>query len=616
MVFRKHSDIVIVFAAASVALGAAINYIPINSQLIMFMVAPILFASFNRPRRVYLAMTGTLILVGFWISGSSGGRYTQSLDVILGLTALTLLATEILFRVGREHSRIRVEQARLAAAIQQADESVLITDTDGRIVYVNPAFEKLTGYTAREAIGKKPSILRSGRHDDAFYAALWNTITRGEVWRGHFTNRRSDGALFEERGTISPVRDSRGAIVNYVAIKRDVTNEMNLERQLRQAQKMEALGTLAGGIAHDFNNILSLVLGHCEIAARFVEPDSPAQTHIGQIAKAGQRAADLVKQILAFSRPREHERKPLDIALIVKECLVLIRNTLPETIELRSEIRRESGYVLADPSQVHQVVMNLCANAYQAMEHTGGTLTVTMDRVVLGSALATSSSLLEPGEYVRLRVADTGHGMDSATMQRIFEPFFTTKGPDRGTGLGLSTIHGIAMSYGGAVSVASEVGRGSTFEVYFPRTSECVVPAGLGATGALTQGTGRVLVVDDEELLAAMACDLLRERGYECRSESDPDAALALIEASPDAFDVLVTDHVMPKRTGVQLARSALLARPDLPVVLMSGFADSVSAEDACRQGIVRFIHKPLTSAKLAEAVRAALDSARPPTQA
>lgn len=616
MVFRKHSDIVIVFAAASVALGAAINYIPINSQLIMFMVAPILFASFNRPRRVYLAMTGTLILVGFWISGSSGGRYTQSLDVILGLTALTLLATEILFRVGREHSRIRVEQARLAAAIQQADESVLITDTDGRIVYVNPAFEKLTGYTAREAIGKKPSILRSGRHDDAFYAALWNTITRGEVWRGHFTNRRSDGALFEERGTISPVRDSRGAIVNYVAIKRDVTNEMNLERQLRQAQKMEALGTLAGGIAHDFNNILSLVLGHCEIAARFVEPDSPAQTHIGQIAKAGQRAADLVKQILAFSRPREHERKPLDIALIVKECLVLIRNTLPETIELRSEIRRESGYVLADPSQVHQVVMNLCANAYQAMEHTGGTLTVTMDRVVLGSALATSSSLLEPGEYVRLRVADTGHGMDSATMQRIFEPFFTTKGPDRGTGLGLSTIHGIATSYGGAVSVASEVGRGSTFEVYFPRTSECVVPAGLGATGALTQGTGRVLVVDDEELLAAMACDLLRERGYECRSESDPDAALALIEASPDAFDVLVTDHVMPKRTGVQLARSALLARPDLPVVLMSGFADSVSAEDACRQGIVRFIHKPLTSAKLAEAVRAALDSARPPTQA
>jgi len=439
----------------------------------------------------------------------SGERHVVDVAVGDGVCSLTfapVCASDYVNVYGvdaTERERAAREARRLSMAVEHAGEAIIITDAHGVIEYVNPAFERTTGYPSGEVVGRTPRILKSGKHDPAFYRQLWRTISQGLTWTGRFTNRRKDGSLYEEDATITAVMDDQGQVAHYVAVKRDVTQQVVLEKRLRHAQKMEAIGTLAGGIAHDFNNVLAAIIGYSQMASDELPEDSPLQADLGRVLAAADRARSLVRQILTFSRRGEEERQPLRLHTVVREVLKLLRSVLPATIEVREDIDRDCPPVLADPTQMHQVVMNLCTNAYQAMRDQGGVLTVALDCSDVDSAMAAQRPGLREGTYARLWVTDTGCGMDEATLARIFEPFFSTKGSEGGTGLGLATTHGIVSAHGGVVSVYSEVGKGSTFHVYLP-CIEAGKPAEETAAQPIRGGNERILIVDDEESLARL----------------------------------------------------------------------------------------------------------------
>ncbi len=498
------------------------------------------------------------------------------------------------------------EYRRLFTAIEQAAESVMITDTEGVIQYVNPAFEKTSGYARGEVLGERPDILERGKVDDLI-AAVWADIQRGKVWHGRFVNKHKDGHLYEENVTISPVRNQAGDIINYVALKQDITQQVALEKQLFQSQKMQALGTLAGGIAHDFRNILSLILGYCEIALRDMPEEASARMPLQQIEKAGNRATELVKQILTFSRKTEVEHKPLEIALIIKEALKLLSTSLPATVELRTHVQRDCGLTAADPTQVHQVVMNLYTNAYQALTEQRGILEIALKRCTLAQPLQCVTGTLSAGEYVQLSVRDSGRGIDADTLPHIFDPFFTTKAPGEGTGLGLSVVHGILSACGGGIVVESVVGQGTEMFVYWP-SLQVEAPISVEAPQEGVAGKERVLLVDDEEDIVEMAGMLLRRMGYKVTALTSSTQALQLLEQNEDAFDLLLTDNIMPGCTGVGLAQHVQQNCPDLPVILMTGFSENITPEEARRMGIAQFITKPFSTALLGKAIRDALD--------
>jgi PAS domain S-box-containing protein len=505
--------------------------------------------------------------------------------------------------------RERAEGKRilLETAIEQAAESVLITDKNGNIQYVNPAFTKVTGYSRDEVLGKNPRILKSGRLKDGFYQEMWSTLTAGHVWAGHFINKRKDGTLYEEDGSISPIRDGAGAITNYVAVKRDVTDEIKMGRQLLQAQKMEAIGTLAGGIAHDFNNILGAILGYTELAQLQIERGSHARSNLGQVLKAANRAKDLVRQILAFSRQTEQEDRPMLMTPIIKEALKMLRASIPSTIEIRQQIHGEPGAVMADPTEIHQVLMNLCTNAAHAMRKKGGLLEIILEDVDTDGYGRGDLAELKPGPYVRLTVKDTGEGIDPAVKDRIFDPYFTTKPKDVGTGLGLSVVHGIATARGGRVVVASALGQGATFQVYLPRL-EAAVSEETEFEDQPETGTERILFVDDEEMLVMLGKQMLERLGYKVVTKSSPLDALGTFRAAPKKFDVVITDQTMPGMTGDVLAGKLMAIRPDVPIILCTGFSELIHEEKAKKLGIREFVMKPLVLRDLASAVRRALD--------
>ncbi len=357
----------------------------------------------------------------------------------------------------------------LAAAVDQVAESVMITDSAGVIEYVNPAFERISGYRVEEIIGKTPAVLKSGRQDQAFYEAMWDTIRRGKLWTGRITNRRKDGSLYEVEMSISPIRDAEGRIIKYVSVKRDVTEERRLERQLRRAQKMEAIATLAGGIAHDFNNIVTAILGFTDLVMSELPEGSKARRRLEYVRGAGQRAQDIVKQMLAFSRRTDAGMKPVEIPPLVEETIRLLGATAPPEIEIRLSIEPKMGKVLADPGQIEQVVMNLCTNAIQSMrDEQRGTLDVSLSSMSVDEGLLPPDLHMKPGPYLKLSVSDTGCGIDNAILDRIFDPFFTTKKAGEGTGLGLAMVHSIVKGHNGAITVTSEPGKGSVFTVFLP----------------------------------------------------------------------------------------------------------------------------------------------------
>jgi len=505
-----------------------------------------------------------------------------------------------------ETRAVQEELRRLAAAIEQAAEMVVITDAKADILYANPAFEKITGYRLPEVLGRNPRILKSGEHDHGFYQRLWAQLSAGTPWQGRFVNRRKDGSHFTEETTISPVFGPSGEIVNYVAVKRDVTKEQALEQQYLEAQKMEAIGTLAGGIAHDFNNILAVIMANAQMLEFSGTLDSEARETLNQIVTASKRARRLVRQILAFSRRGPQEKIVMNLKPVVKETLGLLRASLPATIRLEHGIAASTGLLFADPTQMQQVLMNLCTNAAHAMEPGGGVLRISLAdaRVDEGSALLEPG--FAPGDYVRLSVADTGQGMPPWVLNRIFEPYFTTKEIGKGTGLGLSVAHGIVKAHGGAIKASSAVQQGTVFDVYLPAVKAEEAEAGKTEL-PLVGGTGRVLFVDDEPALTLMGRRILGQLGYTVQTADNPVEALEAVRSNPGGFDLVITDLTMPEMTGTQLAGRLREIRPDLPVVLCTGFSDRVNEGMLKGMGLRGLLLKPLTIQELAHAVRVAI---------
>jgi PAS domain S-box-containing protein len=510
----------------------------------------------------------------------------------------------------RQHLDATQELRRLATAIENTAEAIALTDTEGNIQYVNPAFETITGFTREEAVGQNMRLLKSGKQDRAFYEELWRTISTGKVWSGHFTNMKKDGALYEEDATISPVRDDSGQIISYVAVKQDVTERMALERRARQAQKLEALGTLAGGIAHDFNNILAAITGYGQLAAGCLPEDSPELADLEQVLEAADRAKDLVRQILTFSQRREGKRQPVRLHLILEEALRLLRPSLPATIEIQRDIDKDCDPVCADPTQMHQVIMNLCTNAYHAMKENGGTLSVGLDRAKVHRGLVDLHPGLHEGSYAKLTVKDTGHGMDRETMERIFDPFFTTKDEHEGTGMGLSTVYGIVKACGGVISVDSEPGKGAAFDAYLP-FAETATQEKEAEDKPIQGGTERVLVVDDEQRLAELVGRQLSSIGYAVTVRSSSVEALADFSAQPHQFDLIISDRIMPEMAGLQFVQEVRRVRHDIPVIQISGAPESTPREEGKEQGISAFLYKPFAQRSLASVVRDILDKTK-----
>jgi len=409
------------------------------------------------------------------------------------------------------------------------------------------------------------------------------------------------------------VLDNRGSILNYVAVKRDVTREIQLEKQFRQTQKMEAIGTLAGGIAHDFNNILAAIMGFGELAKTQLDADDLPTQCVDEVLTAAKRAKDLVRQILTFTRQVEEQRTPLALQNLVEETLRLMRATLPSTTQIRSNINVSSGVIFADATQIHQVIINLCTNACHAMQHDGGTLQVSLDSVEMGNANTVDD--LAPGAYLCITVADTGHGMSHSTLERIFDPFFTTKPVGEGTGLGLATALGIVKSHGGTIAVESQLGVGSTFRVYLPRWVGPDRSETRTAPDAPRGCNERVLFVDDEDQIVRPLREILSRLNYRITSRTSGVEAWELFSTRPDDFDLILTDQTMPNMTGLELARKIQGLRPMIPIILATGYGDSGTVERAKSMGIKEIVLKPMLVNDLARALRSAFEKARAQTR-
>ena len=506
-----------------------------------------------------------------------------------------------------EWKRAQEELKRLSSAIEQTSDSIIIADTEGVILYANPASQTLSGLPLSSLIGNTLDTLRSGKHPDSFYQKLWGTVRAGEAWSGRLVNVRADGTRYDTTTTMSPVRDAGGQIQYVVTTSRDVTREAELEVQLRHSQRMEAIGVMAGGIAHDFNNILTPVMGYTEMALNRPGLDAKVCGYLKEIASAGQRASELVQQILTFSRQTEQVKQPVLVEAIVKESLKLLRAAIPSTITIRQRIAGKGTQTLADPSQIHQVVMNLCTNAFHAMRETGGVLEVVLDTLILEAPLVQLGVTLPPGDYLRLRVSDTGRGMDEETQKRIFLPFFTTKRTGEGTGLGLSIVHGIVIGMGGSISVESGVGRGSAFTVHFPSVHRALRESP-DASQEAPRGSERILVVDDESVIGDMLKDALAFSGYEVEALDSPARALERIRRSPSRFDLVITDLVMPELTGLDLAKRIWEQRVGLPIILLTGYTESLDEETAEGMGFAKLLRKPVSLTVIAQSVRDVLD--------
>jgi len=405
----------------------------------------------------------------------------------------------------------------------------------------------------------------------------------------------------------SRYNDHEGKPAGMLVVLRDTSDRKRLEVQLQQAQKMEAVGTLAGGIAHDFNNILGIIIGNTDIALYDMPEWNPARHNLDEIRKASFRARDLVKQILAFSRQSVQEKIPLKMSHIVNEALKMLRASLPTTIEIRQDIDPKSGTILGDPTQLHQVLMNLCTNASHAMQEEGGILGVSLVNRDIDRKEAAGYAELKPGPYIRLTVSDTGKGIDPGVIDRIFDPYFTTKGVGEGTGMGLAVIHGIVNKYGGAITVNSGVGKGTTFHLLFPRV-EKEVSQEIETPSPLPRGNESILFVDDEKAVVITMQGMLENLGYRVTARTSSIETLQAFRNNPDAFDLVITDQTMPNMTGKELAKKLLQLRPGIPIILCTGYSEQIDAEKAKEMGISAFVMKPIDMSKIADTIRKVLD--------
>ncbi|MFA7257005.1 MAG: PAS domain S-box protein [Kiritimatiellales bacterium] len=504
-----------------------------------------------------------------------------------------------------ERKNQEAERRRLSTAIEQSPETVVVTDLAGNIQYVNPAFETITGYSRTEALGKNPRMLKSEQHDAAFYSNLWKTITSGNIWTGRFINKRKTGELFTEEASISPVRDSSGAISGYVAVKRNITEELAREERFQQDQKMKAVGQLAGGIAHDFNNILQAILGFSEILLNRLNKDSMEHRNAGEIQKAAKRAAEMTRQLLAFSRKQPIDRKRINLNAAVQDAEVLLQLLLGNNITFIFKPDPALHEVYADYGQLTQVIMNLAVNARDAMPN-GGRLNISTENITFERQVAAGIPEAEPGSFVCLAVTDTGCGMSREIKDHLFEPFFTTKAVGQGTGLGLAVIYGIVKQNKGWIHVYSEKGLGTTFKVYLPACA----PASLNEPASLHNG--RILLVEDDVDTLNLVIRILSVSGYEIVTASNAEEATLLFEQEKKLFDLLFSDMILPGEKGIDLADKLRKKNPRLAVLLYSGYQDQRERWTNLDSKGYHFLQKPFSIAGLLAAVHEALTETIP----
>jgi len=536
-------------------------------------------------------------------------RFIESQGSTIRDQAGKLIRVLVVSRDVTERKRTEEEFRKLSRAVVQSPASVVITDRQGNIEYVNPKFTQVTGYTLEEARGQNPRILKSGETSPEEYRKLWEAITSGGDWSGEFHNRRKDGTLFWERASISPIRDASGTITHFLGVKEDVTAQKLLEEQFVQAQKMEAVGRLAGGVAHDFNNLLTVINGYCDLLLERLDAESLYHEPIAEIRKAGERAASLTRQLLAFSRKQIVVPRVVDLNAIVPGVEGMLRRLIGEDVDLAAVLHPNLGKVKADPGQIEQVLTNLAVNARDAMPQ-GGRLTIETANVELDEAYAQTHYGARPGRFVMLAVSDTGHGMDADTQSHIFEPFFTTKEAGKGTGLGLATVYGIVKQSGGYIMVYSEPGEGTVFKIYLPRVEEAgAAEAEHQPSGPAPGGNETILLTEDQDAVRVLVCKVLNSKGYKVLEASRGEEALSMARECPGPIHLLVTDVVMPAMSGRELARNLASFHPEIKVLYMSGYTGNAIVHHGVIEEGLAFIQKPFTPEALARKVREALDT-------
>jgi PAS domain S-box-containing protein len=541
---------------------------------------------------------------------------TPILDKNRNFSGILVMFTDI-SQQKRAEENVRLQ----SAALESAANAVMITDSDGRILWVNPAFSRITGYSLQEIIGKNPRILKSGRQDEEFYSGIWRTILSGQVWQGEITNQKKDGSSYPEEMTVTPVRGQDGSITHFIAIKQDITERKDAasklqqaQEQLRQAQKMEAVGRLAGGVAHDFNNLLTAILGYCNFLEAGLERDDPRLQDIKEITASANRAAGLTRQLLAFSRRQILAPKVLDLNSVIENMEKMLRRLIGEDVDLSLSLDPKLQRTKVDAGQMEQVIMNLVVNSRDAMPQ-GGKLTIESRNVVLDAASPGRHDLIPVGRYVMAAVSDTGCGMDEKTKSHLFEPFFTTKGQGRGTGLGLSTVYGIVKQSNGYIWVYSEPGKGSVFKIYLPATEESPEPLDEGSAGAADlRGSETVLLVEDDESVRHLLRRVLSQNGYTVLQARTGGDALQTFEHRAKEIDLVVTDVVMPEMGGRLLVDHLKSIQPDIKVIYISGYTDDAVIRHG-ELGIgVTFLQKPITPNVFLAKVRKVLDDPLAPS--
>ncbi|MCF6239058.1 MAG: PAS domain S-box protein, partial [Candidatus Marinimicrobia bacterium] len=499
------------------------------------------------------------------------------------------------------------EQRLLATAIANTNDSIVITDRSGSIEYINPAFTRITGYSKEEALGQNPRIIQSGHHDKTFYKKMWATLRQGRVWEGRLVNRKKDETLYTELASISPVLNTTGEITHFVAVKRDISHEVSLESQLNQAQKMEAIGTLAGGIAHDFNNILGAIIGFTDLSIHQLPPDSPVHDNLLHIRSSGKRAADLIQQILTFSRQAiQQDKIPVDVVPLVKETLKLLRASIPTTINIQLNMAETEGWVLANPVQIQQIIMNLCTNAFHTMNDHGGDLTISLKRIHGEHA---TKETLPSSTCIELKVADTGKGIDRAIIERIFDPFFTTKGIGEGSGLGLSMVYGLVKQHGGLIHCESKLGEGTTFDIYFPYLDAHQSISSITKIGQnLIRGRENILRVEDDIDVLTILQGILESSCYTVKMAKNGKVAMDIIMDNSYPIDLVITDLIMPEMSGTELYKR-VEHLPHCPKFLyISGYARDAEIKGLKLSPDIEFMKKPFTATELNRRVRKVID--------